>query len=95
MPEHEAFTYTFDDGFRPVPLERVVTGYSVSKWTANKTYDQDLYRVVKQHSDRKPVLIFCGTRNACQGSADALKTAYTQDRIKPWFIREYVPEGVR
>ena len=82
-----ALTYTFSDSFRPVPLKRVVLGYGTNTWAANKTYDENLYKVIKKYSDKKPVLIFCGTRNACQASAEAIRAACLSEG-KLWQMKQ-------
>ena len=74
----------FDESFRPVPLKREVIGFDVNQWTANKQYDAALFDKVGRYSERKPVLIFCGTRKACQVSAEVLCEAYKQQPVKPW-----------
>jgi len=60
----------FGPAFRPVPLDIVVEGYG-GTWRQNdfmfeRTLDQYIPKILEQHSQGKPSLIFCTSRKGCK-----------------------------
>ncbi|KAK6516462.1 Sec63 [Arthrobotrys conoides] len=85
IPSHEE---RLGEEFRPVKLEKVVYGYQANSndFVFDKFLDQKLYDVIQKHSQRKPVMVFCATRNICVSTAKILaeKWSNTGGRERPW-----------
>ncbi|KAF3101005.1 Sec63 [Orbilia oligospora] len=85
IPAHEE---RFGEEFRPVKLEKVVYGYQANSndFVFDKFLDQKLYEVIQKHSQRKPVMVFCATRNVCVSTAKILaeKWSSASGRERPW-----------
>ncbi|RVD80967.1 uncharacterized protein DFL_008850 [Arthrobotrys flagrans] len=85
IPAHEE---RLGEEFRPVKLEKVVYGYQANSndFVFDKFLDQKLYEVIQKHSQRKPVMVFCATRNICVSTAKILaeKWSGTGARERPW-----------
>ncbi|KAF3218268.1 Sec63 [Orbilia oligospora] len=85
VPAHEE---RLGEEFRPVKLEKVVYGYQANSndFVFDKFLDQKLYEVIQKHSQRKPVMVFCATRNICVSTAKVLaeKWSSTSGRERPW-----------
>ncbi|KAF3282660.1 Sec63 [Orbilia oligospora] len=85
VPAHEE---RLGEEFRPVKLEKVVYGYQANSndFVFDKFLDQKLYEVIQKHSQRKPVMVFCATRNICVSTAKILaeKWSSTSGMEKPW-----------
>ncbi|RCK55185.1 ATP-dependent DNA helicase MER3 [Candida viswanathii] len=70
-----AETLCFGEEFRAVQLFKIVYGYkpnSDNDFQFDMLLNSKLIEVINQHSKGKPVLIFCPTRNSCQGTAKFL-----------------------
>ncbi|KAF3930892.1 hypothetical protein ABW19_dt0205545 [Dactylella cylindrospora] len=84
-PAHEE---RLGEEFRPVKLEKVVYGYPTNSndFIFDKYLDQKLYEVIQKHSQRKPVMVFCATRNICVSTAKLLaeKWSGSNTRERPW-----------
>ncbi|KAF3926419.1 hypothetical protein AA313_de0205441 [Arthrobotrys entomopaga] len=67
-PAHEE---RLGEEYRPVKLEKVVYGYQANSndFVFDKILDQKIYEVIQKHSQRKPVMVFCATRNICVSTA--------------------------
>ncbi|KAF3257098.1 Sec63 [Orbilia oligospora] len=85
VPAHEE---RLGEEFRPVKLEKVVYGYQANSndFVFDKFLDQKLYEVIQKHSQRKPVMVFCATRNICVSTAKVLaeKWSSTSGRERHW-----------
>ncbi|KAK6509182.1 Sec63 [Arthrobotrys musiformis] len=85
IPAHEE---RLGEEFRPVKLEKVVYGYQANSndFIFDKFLDQKLYEVIQKHSQRKPVMVFCATRNICVSTAKILaeKWSTAGGRERPW-----------
>ncbi|KAK6362952.1 Sec63 [Orbilia blumenaviensis] len=85
LPAHEE---RLGEEFRPVKLEKIVYGYQANSndFVFDKFLDQKLYEVIQKHSQRKPVMIFCATRNICVSTAKILAEKWNGagGREKAW-----------
>lgn len=64
----------FGEEFRPVPLSKHVCGYQSSgnDFAFEKTLNAKLPEVIARWSQRKPIMVFCFTRNSCVDTAKLL-----------------------
>ncbi|OQE13378.1 hypothetical protein PENFLA_c049G06462 [Penicillium flavigenum] len=69
----------FGEEFRPVMLKKVVYGYSSSlnDFAFDKVCGSKLPEVIGMHSCKKPILIFCCTRNSSLATAKELARLFT------------------
>ncbi|KAK6344132.1 Sec63 [Orbilia brochopaga] len=84
VPAHEE---RLGEEFRPVKLEKIVYGYqaNANDFVFDKFLDSKLYDVIQKHSQRKPVMVFCSTRNICVSTAKLLAEKWNNGhREKPW-----------
>lgn len=84
IPAHEE---RLGEEFRPVKLEKVVYGYQAANndFQFDKFLDTKLFEVIQKHSQRKPVLVFCSTRNMCVSTAKLLAEKWSSGgRERPW-----------
>ncbi|KAF3912064.1 hypothetical protein ABW21_db0202323 [Orbilia brochopaga] len=84
VPAHEE---RLGEEFRPVKLEKIVYGYQANSndFVFDKFLDGKLYEVIQKHSQRKPVMVFCATRNICVSTAKLLAEKWSGGhREKPW-----------
>lgn len=61
-----AVTLVFGDEYRPVKLEKLVFGYrqTMNDFVFDSFLNNKLVEIIREHSNNKPVLIFCPTRNS-------------------------------
>ncbi|KAH3687866.1 hypothetical protein WICPIJ_001159 [Wickerhamomyces pijperi] len=74
-----ALTLVFGEEYRPVKLEKRVFGYKQTSndWVFDSVLNQRLLENLNQfNKNRKPVLIFCPTRNATLSTAKYISTNY-------------------
>ncbi|KAK6357399.1 Sec63 [Orbilia javanica] len=87
-PNTPAYEERLGEEFRPVKLEKVVYGYQANSndFVFDKFLDQKLYEVIQKHSQRRPVMVFCATRNICVSTAKILaeKWSGAGGRERPW-----------
>ncbi|GAB7350483.1 hypothetical protein MBLNU459_g1077t2 [Dothideomycetes sp. NU459] len=64
----------FGEEFRPVTLQRHVCGYQTTSnpFGFDKTLVKKLPDVIQRYSQKKPIMIFCFTRNSCSDAAKFL-----------------------
>ena len=64
----------FGEEFRPVPLAKHVCGYNASgnDFAFEKTLNTKLPDIISRWSQRKPIMVFCFTRNSCVETAKLL-----------------------
>ncbi|KAL9582942.1 MAG: hypothetical protein Q9212_003008 [Teloschistes hypoglaucus] len=64
----------FGEEFRPVKLQKHVYGlpFSGNDWGFEKACDPKLPEIVAKHSQKKPIMIFCMTRNSTVNTAKLL-----------------------
>lgn len=75
-PTYKAQIHQVDPKERPVKLRTVVLGYTtnanINEFSFDSLLNHKLADVVKEHSNDKPVLIFCATRKSCTNAATVL-----------------------
>jgi ATP-dependent DNA helicase HFM1/MER3 len=78
-PYEAANKEIFGEEFRPVKLRKTVCGYSSNSndWMFEKFLDSKLPEVISKHSERKPIMIFCCTKNGCESTAKILADWWT------------------
>lgn len=69
-----AVTLVFGDEYRPVKLEKLVFGYrqTMNDFVFDSFLNNKLVEIIREHSNNKPVLIFCPTRNSTISTAKYL-----------------------
>ncbi|KAJ5505400.1 Helicase C-terminal [Penicillium expansum] len=69
----------FGEEFRPVALKKLVYGYasSLNDFAFDKVCGSKLPEVIALHSNKKPILIFCCTRNSSLATAKELARLFT------------------
>ncbi|KAK6538055.1 Sec63 [Orbilia ellipsospora] len=86
-PHNPAHEERLGEEYRPVKLEKVVYGYQANSndFVFDKILDQKIYEVIQKHSQRKPVMVFCATRNICVSTAKLLAEKWSAGgRERPW-----------
>ncbi|BEJ12848.1 hypothetical protein CspHIS471_0300220 [Cutaneotrichosporon sp. HIS471] len=89
MPRARVFK--FGDEYRPVPLTLHAVGVDApNEFALGGRLDKELWRVLNQHTDGLPTLVFCPTRKACQATAEHLfqeyQNAATNRTRLPWDV---------
>ncbi|KAF4527806.1 hypothetical protein B566_EDAN016218, partial [Ephemera danica] len=76
LPSGVRFVAVLDEDKRPVPLKKVVLGFSSQESWSPFRFDLSLTYKLKQvlftYSDNKPALVFCSTRKAVQQTTSVL-----------------------
>ncbi|KAI7880880.1 P-loop containing nucleoside triphosphate hydrolase protein, partial [Lichtheimia hyalospora FSU 10163] len=90
---------TFSEEYRPVKLERIVYGFPFSgdnMFVFDKRLDWKLLEMIENHSNGKPVLIFCSTRKSAQGACETLSNTYGSDSVdvKDRKLKELFKRGI-
>ncbi|CAI7629740.1 unnamed protein product [Penicillium discolor] len=69
----------FGEEFRPVMLKKVVYGYAshLNDFAFDKVCGSKLPEVIGMHSSKKPIMIFCCTRNSSLATAKELARLFT------------------
>ena len=87
-PHQLAGYETFGEEFRPVQLRKHVCGYicnTSNDFAFDKVLDSSLPGVISRYSQRKPMMIFCATRNSAVNTAKLVSKWWTStsgdDRI--------------
>ncbi|EHL00396.1 putative ATP-dependent DNA helicase MER3 [Glarea lozoyensis 74030] len=70
---------TFDETFRPVKLQKHVYGYDgkMNDFAFEKLLDGKLPGLIRKHTRKKPIMIFCFTRKSCESTALKLAEWWT------------------
>ncbi|KAF2203355.1 P-loop containing nucleoside triphosphate hydrolase protein [Delitschia confertaspora ATCC 74209] len=97
VESHEpAVSHKFGEEFRPVKLQKHVCGYQCNgnDFVFDKMLDSKLLEVIAKYSQRKPMMIFCMTRNATVSTAKALANWWaTRDlRDRYWEVSTQRPQ---
>ncbi|MCJ1314576.1 Sec63 [Agyrium rufum] len=77
----------FGEEFRPVKLQKHVFGLPsrANDFAFDKACDSRLWELIAKHSSKKPIMIFCCTRNSAQQTAELLASTWveksSQDRF--------------
>ncbi|KAL8710415.1 MAG: hypothetical protein Q9220_005016 [cf. Caloplaca sp. 1 TL-2023] len=72
----------FGEEFRPVKLQKHVYGlpFTGNDWGFDKVCDPKLPEIITRHSQKKPIMIFCVTRNATISTAKQLANWWSTKR---------------
>ncbi|KAF2193462.1 P-loop containing nucleoside triphosphate hydrolase protein [Zopfia rhizophila CBS 207.26] len=78
-PYESAVNQNFGEGYRPVKLRKHVCGYQSNgnDFVFDKVLDSKLPEVIAKYSARKPIMIFCFTRNSTISTAKMLANWWT------------------
>ncbi|KAI9838346.1 MAG: hypothetical protein M1819_005614 [Sarea resinae] len=83
-----AIRQVFGEDFRPVKLQKFVYGFmgQGNDFALDKVLDKKLPDLIIKHSHKKPVMIFCPTRNSAISTAKLLSKAWAlkHPRDRPW-----------
>jgi ATP-dependent DNA helicase HFM1/MER3 len=74
-PQIPATNEKFGEEFRPVKLKKHVCGYaynSPNDFGFEKFLDDKLPDIISKYSERKPIMVFCATRNSATSTAKRL-----------------------
>jgi ATP-dependent DNA helicase HFM1/MER3 len=88
-PDTPAANEKFGEEFRPVKLQKHVRGYnsnSSNDFGFEKTLDAKLPEVIATYSKRKPMMVFCATRNSTVSTAKLIAKWWesTSGRNRMW-----------
>lgn len=91
--DHPATIFQFGEEFRPCKLSKVVYGIPKPKGQNDFVYahtlDRRLFSLLQQHSQNKPILVFCPTRKGTVAAAKQLAMDYgaalKARKPLPWF----------
>jgi ATP-dependent DNA helicase HFM1/MER3 len=80
LPAHRE---TFGEGFRPVKLQKHVYGFDggFNDFAFEKVLDGKLTNLIKKHTHKKPIMVFCFTRKSCESTAAILAEWWTRQRV--------------
>ncbi|PYH46886.1 putative DEAD/DEAH box DNA helicase (Mer3) [Aspergillus saccharolyticus JOP 1030-1] len=85
LPAHREH---FDESFRPVKLQRFVYGYRSqgNDFAFDKMCNTKLPDLIAAHSCKKPIIIFCCTRNSAVSTAKELARLWSMSNppARPW-----------
>ena len=89
VQDRPAHRETFGEEMRPVKLQKFVYGTesrNTNPFAFDRTLDAKLRQAVLTHSERKPMMVFCLTRNSCQNTAKILVNLWTSCPAaeRPW-----------
>ena len=77
--------YNFKPSVRPVPLEVHIAGFSGDHYCPRMALmNKSVYRGIRQHSPKKPVIVFVSSRRQTRLTAMDLIAFVAQDDIKQW-----------
>ncbi|KAK7942423.1 Sec63 [Apiospora aurea] len=87
--QSEPATYEcFGEELRPVKLKKYVYGYDSpgNDFIFDKMLDGNLTMLLGKHTEKKPIMVFCFTRKACETTASNLAEWWTTCSAddKPW-----------
>ncbi|TVY48471.1 ATP-dependent DNA helicase [Lachnellula occidentalis] len=80
LPAHRE---TFGEGFRPVKLQKHVYGFEggYNDYAFEKILDGKLPNLIKKHTHKKPMMVFCFTRKSCETTAALLADWWTRSKV--------------
>ncbi|KAF2744673.1 hypothetical protein M011DRAFT_528247 [Sporormia fimetaria CBS 119925] len=89
-PYFPANSGKFGEEFRPVKLKKFVCGYPNPRndFALDKTLANRLPEVIAKHSERKPIMVFCMTRNSCVSTAKILADWWASSQPQQRYWRE-------
>ncbi|KAH9216380.1 Sec63 Brl domain-containing protein [Leptodontidium sp. 2 PMI_412] len=89
----------FGEEFRPVKLQKYVHGYdgSSNDFAFEKMLDGKLPALLRQYSQKKPIMVFCFTRKSCETTAQLLAEWWSRqspsERVWPAPLKNTVVQG--
>ncbi|KAI4621096.1 hypothetical protein J4E83_005459 [Alternaria metachromatica] len=88
-PDIPAANEKFGEEFRPVKLRKHVRGFaynSSNEFGFEKVLDAKIPEVIVSHSQRKPLMVFCATRNSTVSTAKLIASWWVSasDRDRMW-----------
>ncbi|KAI4620216.1 hypothetical protein J4E80_004742 [Alternaria sp. BMP 0032] len=88
-PDIPAANEKFGEEFRPVKLRKHVRGFaynSSNEFGFEKVLDAKIPEVIASHSQRKPLMVFCATRNSTVSTAKLIANWWVSasDRDRMW-----------
>ncbi|TVY57869.1 ATP-dependent DNA helicase MER3 [Lachnellula cervina] len=80
LPAHRE---TFGEGFRPVKLQKYVYGFEggYNDYAFEKILNGKLPNLIKKHTHKKPMMVFCFTRKSCEATAALLADWWTRSKV--------------
>jgi len=77
-----AHLHRFGEEFRPVKLKKHVYGFDgqANDFVFEKVLDGKLPGLIQKHSQKKPIMVFCLTRKACEKTAALLADWWSRQR---------------
>lgn len=80
LPAHRE---SFGEDFRPVRLQKHVHGFDGNKndYAFEKMLDGKLPNLIEKYTHKKPIMVFCLTRKACQQTATMLAEWWTRQSV--------------
>lgn len=81
LPAHRE---TFGENFRPVKLQKHVYGFDekMNDFIFEKLMDGKLPGIIRKHTEKKPIMVFCFTRKSCENTAKLLADWWTGQRAE-------------
>lgn len=75
-----AIREVFDDSFRPVQLKKHILGHEgpYNVWAFDTALTEKIPEVVSRYGKRKPVMIFCQTRESTKKTANRLAQSWLE-----------------
>ncbi|KAH7342914.1 hypothetical protein BKA65DRAFT_505115 [Rhexocercosporidium sp. MPI-PUGE-AT-0058] len=89
----------FGEDFRPVKLQKHVHGYdgNFNDFAFEKMLDGKLPALLRQYSQKKPIMVFCFTRKSCETTAQLLAEWWSRqspsERVWPAPLKNAVVQG--
>ncbi|TVY22859.1 ATP-dependent DNA helicase [Lachnellula hyalina] len=73
----------FGEEFRPVKLQKHVYGFEggYNDYAFEKILDGKLPNLIKKHTHKKPMMVFCFTRKSCEATATLLADWWTRSKV--------------
>jgi ATP-dependent DNA helicase HFM1/MER3 len=84
-PYESATNEKFGEEFRPVRLQKHVRGYhfgSGNDFAFDRHLDVQLPEIINRYSERKPIMVFCCTRNSTVATAKALAIWWAKQHVR-------------
>jgi ATP-dependent DNA helicase HFM1/MER3 len=97
LPAHRE---TFGEEFRPVKLQKHVYGFEskANNFAFDAVLDRKITDLIRRHTHKKPIMVFCCTRKACEKTAAKLAQWWasqsTADRAWPSPIRNVAVQSI-
>ena len=82
-PDQPAQREIFGEDFRPVKLQKHVHGFDgpPNDFAFEKVLDGKLSNLIQKYTQKKPIMVFCLTRKACEKTAALLADCWIRQRV--------------